>query len=301
MHKFVSKIQYVGFEPGEFVDEKERKYEDVIAIIEQMPWTKEKAQPFADMTTTSVTIENNVEYLKLALYFENKFVLYFFTNKKKLYSKSFNKIKDSYPFIRQFYENIPFDITEFTEEVTFLKEVSSHFKSIDSRYKIDKERVQTFLLQNCWMQFVFSFIIIVFCIVNPEKINFLILFFLLLVCFLVGGGLNIILFLNYYKNCKNFMLVMSKGDDIFYFGDKDNLIQFNKNDIDKVVTYKTRFIFGRASIFTGYEVVQITFKTGKIIEIPSLFLDSDMIIMKLKNVVSQTQYVLYPSMNTAIS
>ena len=69
MISLISKIQYHNFEAGEFIDRKERSYEDTISLIKAFPWATERNGLKVDLTNPSITIENSYnEFLKLALY-----------------------------------------------------------------------------------------------------------------------------------------------------------------------------------------------------------------------------------------
>lgn len=89
MVQLISKIQYQNFEAGEFVEIKERSYEETISIIEAFPWTEERNNLKVDLTNPSITIVNSYnEFLKIALYYNGKFVLHYYNNSEELFTKS---------------------------------------------------------------------------------------------------------------------------------------------------------------------------------------------------------------------
>jgi hypothetical protein len=77
MPEFISKIQYKTYEKGEFSDEKVRNVEETLSLIKEFPWNEQRGvdvQP----TGPSVTIQDEyVNYLKVGLYFNGKFCLYY--------------------------------------------------------------------------------------------------------------------------------------------------------------------------------------------------------------------------------
>ena len=113
-----SKIQYKNFETGEFVEEKKRTLEETIEIIEQFLWTKERDNFVIDLTNPSITIKRkNDDYLKLAVYFNQKFVLHYLDHKKVLFDKSFIGIRDSYKYIENYFA-ATFDTTDLKKQNT---------------------------------------------------------------------------------------------------------------------------------------------------------------------------------------
>jgi hypothetical protein len=83
-----------------------------------------------------------------------------------------------------------------------------------------------------------------------------------------GGGLNLIIFFNYYLFAKNKILIMSKGNDEFYFGDKSDPERFNKKDISLVTTYSPGSYRNPVAAFS---LVKIEFTNHVPIRIPNIF------------------------------
>ena len=91
------KIQYNTFEINEFVEERERTFEEVVELIEQFPWELQRDNIRIELTNLSITLHGKSgDYLKLALYYKGKFVLRYFDREGKLYSKGFYDLKESY-------------------------------------------------------------------------------------------------------------------------------------------------------------------------------------------------------------
>lgn len=66
------------------------------------------------------------------------------------------------------------------------------------------------------------------------------------------------------------MLKISKGNDIFYFGNKNAPSKFDKKDIAKYTTIR---IHNHRNPTGGFAVIKIEFKDGTEIKIPNIFVD----------------------------
>jgi len=107
------KVQYNDFEPGEFTDIKPVDYITAMGIIENFPWNEQRDHIQIDLTCPSVSLESSSDsILKLALYYNNKFVLHFFDG-KYMYTKSFTDYHAAYPYIHYFFEKESIDISLF--------------------------------------------------------------------------------------------------------------------------------------------------------------------------------------------
>jgi hypothetical protein len=270
MKELISKLQYKNFEPGEFIEEKKRKYEETIQLIETFPWNEQRDHIIIDLTNPSITIEGeNNDYLKLAIFFNAKFVLHYLNAQKILFTKSFTDFKDSYKYIRNFFELSSFDMSDFKQENTWLKNNIIHFVSQDFNYIVDSKNIKRFLISTSGMNFGISlFFLLLFLIEGTGKAGAVGVTVILIMLFIIGGGINLILFFNYYFYSRNKILIMSKGSDIFYFGNINDPIKYNKKDIKFYEEVRGR---GK-SIFTNFAVITIEFINGNQIQIPNLFL-----------------------------
>ena len=69
MTNLVSKMQYKNFEAGEFIEEKERSFDETIELIGNFPWEAQREKIVIELTNPSVTMEGkNNDYLKLCKY-----------------------------------------------------------------------------------------------------------------------------------------------------------------------------------------------------------------------------------------
>jgi hypothetical protein len=86
MPEFISKLQHNTYEKGEFSDEQPRDLEETINLIKDFPWDAERTLTDIQLTGPSVTIlDNDLNYLKLGLYFGGKFCVYYLDKDNHLY------------------------------------------------------------------------------------------------------------------------------------------------------------------------------------------------------------------------
>ncbi len=272
MIKLITKFQYVNFEPGEFIEVQERAYDEVVELIENYPWNKQRDKIVIELTNPSITIEGkNKDFLKLALFFNQKYVLYYFDETKNLYTKSFYNLKDSFVYIKKIFNELKFDTTDFKRELTWFQNNLKHFVTKDFRYVLTRKSISNYILSTSGMNFFLSiFVLFIFLLKGVNSINLLGSIVILAVIFLIGGGVHLIIFFNYYRYIKDKILIMSKGNEIFYFGNIDTLTKYNKSDILQYYTIRSR---GSRNLFSGFAIIKIEFKNGTVIKIPNLLID----------------------------
>ena len=272
-----SKIQYKNFEMGEFVEETPRSYESLIKIIEEFPWEKQREKIQISLTNPSITIENdNQQFLKLALFYNGKFVLHYCDKSNKLFSKSFASIRDSYPYLKKFYEQESFDLSDFKHDSTILQNNFVHFVSQDFQYTVSDEVAFKYLFKTSWISLAVGLFLIGMMLFScPERNSLGIYLFFISIIFLLGGGVNLILFFKYYLFSKNKILILSKGNDTFYFGDIFNPFQYSKSNIEQVILFQNDGSSRGASPFRGFVILRVIFKDGNGFTIPNIFVNSD--------------------------
>lgn len=132
----ISKLQYNNYETGEFSEEKERSQEEITSLVHNFPWEKQRDYFVVGLTCPSVTIEDNEgNYLKLALYYHGKFIVYYYTANNKLYSHSVIHIEDFTPFISDFISN-NVDLNSIKKEDYLGINNLKHFATNDFEYKL---------------------------------------------------------------------------------------------------------------------------------------------------------------------
>ena len=74
---------------------------------------------------------------------------------------------------------------------------------------------------------------------------------------------------------------MSKGNDIFYFGDKHNPAEYTKSQIS---SYTTTRIRNSKHTISNFAMVTIELKNGSEMRIPNIFLDYTLLEYKLAGI-----------------
>lgn len=272
MTEVVSKLQHKEFETGEFIDEKVIAFSECQKIIEEFPWDKERENLKVGLTNPSITFQKGESnYLKLSTSYNQKFVLNYFNESQELYSKTYNSYFDALPLIEQYFNKSTFDSTELRKENTWLKNIRQHFETQNFIYEVTFTSARKYLIKTSLINFCLTIGLILLPIFiknrHLEYYDFLVFG---LISFLVGGGLNIILFLNHYSFAKGKLLILSRGNDNFYFGESIDLTHYNKNEI---LNYTTIRHHSNRSPINEFAVLRIEMKNGEIIRIPSIYLD----------------------------
>ena len=171
MEKLTSKIQYNNFEVGEFIDTKKRTYNEVIDLIENFPWNKQREKIVIDLTNPSVTIERESgDFLKFAVYFNNKFVLSFLDPAKILFTKSFINKAEAYVFIKKYFDET-FDSADFKRQSTWLINNLKHFVSQAFVYTVNYTRIIKFLWSTSALIFTISIFFYFFIFIHWREGN----------------------------------------------------------------------------------------------------------------------------------
>jgi hypothetical protein len=283
MTKLVSKIQYKTFEAGEFIEEEERSFDETIKLIENFPWEAQREKIVIDLTNPSITIHGkNNDYLKLAVYFNGKFVLYYLDQKNTLFKKTFLRTQDAYPLIEEFFKSFYFSTGLLKKENTIFRNNLKHFPSQEFRYELTSDSIFRYLRSTSSISFAFTFVMLLVFLLKPSsQINLIGVLVIGFIIFFIGGGLNLVLFFNYYKYAKNLVLVMSKGNDAFLFGEKEQPQQYNKSDIIQVTVSKVNSSRHPVSSFV---VLTLELKSSPSLEIPNLLIDEYALLNKLDGI-----------------
>jgi hypothetical protein len=270
MDSLLSKLQYRNFEPGEFVESRFRNFEETIGLIDNFPWSREREKIVIDLTNPSVTLERNATFLKLSLYFNGKFVLYYLNPENILFAKSFTDITDAYPYIRAFFRETDFTTTDFKQENTWLKNNLVHFVSQDFRYQVTRRRIRQFLISSSGVPLLLFFSVnLLFLLPSDYALSGWKWIVLIAVLMVWGGGINLLLFLQYYLHTRNRILILSRGNDQFIYGHRSDPVAYQKKQISEISL--VHYSNGRSPIL-GFAVLWIRFQDQRTIQIPTLLL-----------------------------
>lgn len=294
----LSKLQYNNFEPGEFTGREPRSYEQTIALIGSFPWEDQRDHLRVSLTNPSVSIQDNKgNFLKLALYYNGRFVLHFFTPEKRLYTKSFSHYEETYPYIRAFFDHHPFQTMDLKQEITWGQTNLIHFADKDFRYFLTPKKIRAYLFRTSSISFALTLFLVGLSLWHPSQ-WIVSLFVFLPVIFFIGGGLNLLLFANYYRYSKDMILVMSKGNPQFSFGPMEGPESYDKKDILGVRQYVAN---GSKNPVSDFAWVEIGLKNGQSLIIPNLLIDDADLVNKLDGLPMQRIARGWPSIIPAAS
>ncbi|WP_126248349.1 hypothetical protein [Chitinophaga rhizosphaerae] len=280
MTQLVSKVQYKNFEVGEFVDIGERSFEETIALINSFPWKAERENIQISLTNPSITIEGkHNDFLKLSVYYQQKFILHYFDGNQTLLKKSFTRLQDAFPFIQTFFGQAPFDPAGFRKENTWLQSNLKHFVTQDFRYFLTPKSIRKYLWSKCWMSLpIFMGVFYMWVKTWSHPIDIGIWVYIFIMFFFVGGGVHLIFFFTYLKYAKGKILVMSRANDVFYYGEIDNPVKYDKKDL---LECTIKIVNGSRNPYNAFAVVKLELKDGTIILIPNILVDHLEMVHKL--------------------
>lgn len=272
MTAVISKLQHKEFETGEFIDEKVRSLNECQKIIEEFPWEKERENLKVGLTNPSITFQKGESnYLKLSTSYNQKFVLNYFNESQELFSKTYSTYIETLPIIKRYFNESTFDTIELRKENIWLKNVRQHFETQNFNYEVTFTSARKYLIKTSLISFSLTVALIMIPVfIKSRQLEYYDYIVFGLISFLIGGGLNIVLFLNHYSFAKGKLLILSRGNDNFYFGESENPTRYNKNE---VLNYTTIRHHSNRSPISEFAILKIEMTNGDVIKIPSIFLD----------------------------
>lgn len=243
--KFISKVQYKTFEKGEYDAVKRRNLSQVLELIDQFPWDEQRALTDVQLTCPSVTILNDQkEYLKIGVYFNNKFTAYFLNYGHHLYERHLPTMADVHETVTAFFNNnLPMDQFE-RDYLTF--GAIYHLENKAFEYRVKTVRLS--FLYGFMLIYFISFFTTLFSVAATFNSWFAI-FPLIIFCvigFATRQGI-----MDLYAS-RNMYLQLSKGHDAFVFGQNEQSIAvYNKSDVKEVVIN----VGGRRGKRASYQII----------------------------------------------
>lgn len=262
MPQFISKLQYKNYEKGEFSEEKVRSQEDTISLIKVFPWDKQRGSDIQP-TGPSVTIQNeDVEYLKIGLYFNGKFTAYFLDKNGHLFEQYLTDIDSVLEIVVAFFNN-SLNLESF-ETHLFNVGYIHHFETNYFEYRV---KIWKVLMLSAFM--LFYLCIFITGVIASANIGSPVTLIPIAGTFLLV--FVIIKILLTYLRSRNMYLQLSKGCDTFSFGmDKDHINIYNKKDIHEVKIYESRGS-RNPNLIALFEIV---FKDGTSIQFSNMLISS---------------------------
>jgi hypothetical protein len=270
------KTQLKDYEPGEFSDVRQRTYPETSELIEKFPWSGERDHFAVGPTSPSITIEGQAgDYLKLALYYHEKFILYYLDLKNHLWVLPITTLSEAYPLIESFFDH-RLDLASFKRQSTFSNN-KAHFATKDFHYTMrGRYFIPAYGILSISCCTVYPIATILAGVRKTSLIPvpaFIILAALSLI-FLITGIFIMALSINHYRESRNKILYLSRGNTKFFYGEINAPTAYDKKDILRLVQY------GGTRGDDRLSRTEIIFKDGSSINISGLILSSDKVAAK---------------------
>lgn len=293
--KLLCKTQLAINEPGEFTAEYLLSFEEALQLASDFPWEEERKNVKIGLTTASITMKSeNGCFLKLALSYNGKFVLYYF-DQSGLFKKIIPTLQASFPDIRLFFDTGE-KAADFKKENTIFQHPEIHFQTRSFRYYYQKKFIYytdwyTRIILPVWV----AYIIYVLVELVPAKgaVSGLFILLFMLLMFPLFGGLNLLLCIRYYRVFKDLNIVLSRGAGSFQYGTANKLETIQKSDIADITVLRNN---SSRCPWNNYSLTRIGLYDNRELDIPSTLIDSYTIIEKfpLIKVEQRFDYAPFP-------
>jgi len=268
MPQFISKLQHNTYEKGEFSEEQPRNLDETIQLIKDFPWDLERPKTDIQLTGPSVTIQDDdINYLKLGLYFGGKFCVYYLDRDNHLYEYHAADIEAVEKLITDFF-NQTLDLRIF-EKYFFNIGNQPHFITNNFEYHVKVWKIITLALALTIYLTIFSMLWFKFTPHNWVQIWPATIVLLLTIAIIYFVAVNL--------KDRHQYLQISRGNNKFSYGvDEQHIIVYDKTDI-RLILYNqnTR---NRSGILDKYEIV---FNNGEVIKLSGALLPGDLFLDKL--------------------
>jgi hypothetical protein len=251
MLQLISKLQHNTYEKGEFSDEQPRNLDETIQVIKDFPWDAERALTDIQLTGPSVTIQDDeLNYLKLGLYFNGKFCVYYLDRDNHLYEYHAPTVDEACNLVNDFF-NQTIDLKPF-EKHFFNIGNQPHFVTNDFVYRVNPIRIFALALL-VTVYLLFLFLNLFRAVMGPSAPSIIAVSLLVAVVGILVGYIAV----NTMKGRHQYLQI-SQGKTQFSYGyDEQHIVVYNKSDI-REISYKQG---GKGTIGK----VKIFFKNGEVI------------------------------------
>ncbi|MCC8409058.1 hypothetical protein LJ707_08955 [Mucilaginibacter sp. UR6-1] len=281
MPKLISKLQHKNYETGEFSDEKARDLDETISLIKAFPWEDERHLTDIQLTGPSVTICNEAgEYLKIGLYFNHKFALYYINRKEKLHE-----------FYTADIEEVTLTVHSFFQDTLPIKLFNrKHFSFNSKKHFSTRDFTYEFNIYLWWLKILFGGLFTMFFLWTGLVIMYNYASIFAIFCIIPA----VVLYrdINHYLYSKGIKIIISKGKDHFYLYTATTKNKLYKRDIEKVIVSEIPFSRHPARLCS-----EIIFKDGRSIKLSSLVIQPLTLASKLKNAKVEYKYDYLPLLN----
>lgn len=265
MPEFISKLQHNSYEKGEFSDEKVRDIEETLQLVRSFPYDKERTGTDIQLTGPSITIQDeDVNYLKVGLYFNNKLCIYYLDRDNHLYEYHAAGIDDAVDVVTCYFKG-QLDLQKFDKHLFNIGN-RPHFVTNYFEYKVKFWRY--FLLAGLISLFL---IFLITAAISRMAVAVSTFPMILLLAFL-----DCAIYYNIFSNRESYLQI-SKGSDTFLFGyDEHNIKTYNKTEVLKLEIGESR----KPSMPGVYKLY---LKNGEILRISNLLIKSYDLIRKFSD------------------
>lgn len=262
MPEFISKLQYKTYEKGEYSDEKARSLEETFKLIRDFPWDQQRGAD-VQLTGPSVAIQDEyLNYLKVGLYFNGKFCLYYFDANHHLYEYHTDNLDEACKQVDDFF-NSQLDTGKFEKKLLSVGS-KSHFETACFEYRVNKTKVVlTIFFISVLFLFVASVTVIMPKLPGPAA---LIVVPYLFIDFIYLSAM--VLYIRVFLRSKDMYLQISSGNDGFRFGlNQDAAENYDKKNIARIN------IYGSSRNASGLKIIESEFNDGTSIRFSGSLID----------------------------
>ncbi|WP_158799304.1 hypothetical protein [Pedobacter sp. L105] len=266
MPQFNSKVQHKTYEKGEFTDEKDRSLADTLELINTFPWDMERTLTAVQLTGPSVTIrDEDVNYLKIGLFFNGKYCLYYLDNDNHLYEYHAQEMEDVSQMVTNFF-NSALDLSLFEKHLINIGN-KAHFETCYFEYR-----------ENPWRILMLNVMLLVYAVLLT--IGDVALFFkysrwpgglVLGIASVLFYYFIFRIFYNAFVNRDNYLQI-SRGSDVFSFGYTSRTVNvYHKTEIKEIRSYGNRGPSKNPNLIEAFEIV---FKNDETIQFTNMLIGS---------------------------
>lgn len=268
-----TKIQYKTCEKGEFFGEQPRSPDEIIELVKNFPWDRERGTDI-QLSGPGIVIEGaDGSYFKVALYFNGKFSVYYLDPANHLYEYHTPELTDECQKVK-----------EYIEGNLNLDGFDKHFFNIGNRgHFVTRSFVYTASLWGmAWPPALIGGYLCVIVLILTRVNGWA--GFIAGITILLAAG---ILISAMCYSCKNMYLQISKGHDEFMFADNSGVIKlYNKEDIREVVIYQGRNARGSGP----YSNAEIYLKDGTMLKLPNVLISPLTLVSKFSDKIVRIEY-----------
>jgi hypothetical protein len=262
MPEFISKLQYKTYEKGEFSNEKSRPLAETIQLIKDFPWDEQRGVD-VQLSSPSVTIMDEYRnYLKVAIYFNGKFCIYYFDVGHHLYEYHTDNLYDAYKQVTDFF-NQQLDLGLFEKHLLSVGS-KGHFETGLFEYRVNKSSMFLYFVVMLFFLVITAFFTLAFF----QTKNALGLLALLPLFFDILYIAIFYFLVRMFFKAKDMSLYITRGSNDFQFLQDGQLQEFSKKDITAINIYGQT---GRSSKL--FNLMELSFKDGSNLIVPGALID----------------------------